>query len=188
MPVPTGREVFTYDPVPLPETSGDPAAAKPLGVGPIANGGGVLDISVMAQFDGPVDVSVSVYAPAVDEMDVFFLDPQKKLKRLSKELFDSNMYGTSDREGSSHDDNEHRNADIRRLLYWKKGVTELNETLFTRPASELPSGIYSLILTVRNSDDHHSHSREYSFNSDDDRERRESEDGSYRWITHFVIP
>jgi hypothetical protein len=213
MPVPTSEEVFTYGPVDIPVMSADPAAAKPLGVGPVSAGGDLLDIKVMAQFSGPVDVSVGIYAPAVDEMDIFFLDPEKNLKRLSKMIIkagDLKTYSKMYRKyykKDGHDEGDLSKDEIKRLLFWKRGVTEINETLASIPASELPSGVYSLMLTVKPSDEDYSFGRKDSDDFDDDEEdddddedddeddddedgddeRSESEDGSYRWMTQFVI-
>lgn len=64
MPLPSGPHVFEYAPVVSPELSQDPAAAKPVGVGPIAQGGNTLSLAIgLSAFEGPVDVYFIIYAP-----------------------------------------------------------------------------------------------------------------------------
>ncbi|MBI5675602.1 MAG: cupredoxin domain-containing protein [Nitrospirae bacterium] len=57
MPLPSGHQGFVYLPVTAPEFSNNPAQAKPVGVGPVAVGGSMLDVQIgLNGFTGTVDV------------------------------------------------------------------------------------------------------------------------------------
>jgi len=162
MPVPTFKEVFSYDPVNLPVISSDPAQARPIGVGPLADGGDTVDVNIqIGPFEGPVNVSFLIYAPSVDSEDLYFISPHYELKSLSQAA-DENA-----RSQRAEDRGAQLLCNARRLASWKNNVTGVNENLFTVPVAGLPSGIYTLTLIVKSPDD----------------------DGNfYRWVTHFTIP
>lgn len=176
MPLPTGEDTFTYDPVVSPVVSTLPADAKPIGVGPVANGGDVVDIAVsLAQFAGPVDVFFGIYA-SVRPMDVFFLDSEYRLRPLSEAAVEFDRSVRSD----GPDDAKKKKKFKKRLL-WKTKVKDVNEALFIDvPVSDLPKGQYTLILQVEPSevDD----GREA-----DNGENEDEEEGFYRWVTSFRI-
>jgi hypothetical protein len=121
MPVPSGQQSWTYDPVVLPKTSIDPSQTQSTGVGPIAQGGDTVNISVaLNEFSGSVNVYFGIHAPSVDP-DIYILNSNYGLQSSSKGI-----------------------------APWKENITgPVNETLFTNiPISVLPSGTYYLYLAV----------------------------------------
>ncbi|TAN40055.1 MAG: hypothetical protein EPN25_09110 [Nitrospirae bacterium] len=155
MPVPASEESFSYDSVAEPVVSAVPAQARPIGLGSAASGGGDLDVKVkIGPFAGRVDVSLIIYAPSIDPEDLYFMRGNE-LRLLSDAVNED-----SDREGD-------RSRRFRRLTLWKSDVTSVNEHIYSGAVSELPSGIYTLVLVVKADDE---------------------EDGSYRWVTQLRIP
>jgi hypothetical protein len=168
MPVPTSRQVFTYEPVNLPVLSSDPAQAKPVGVGPVADGGDTADINVqIGPFEGPVDVSFVIYAPALDPEDLYFLNTQGELKRLSRAVEENEASRSSEESSSSEGRGGRVLNKFGNLIRWKDNVTGVDENIFTTPVKALPSGQYTLVLVVKSSDD---------------------DDHYYRWVTNVTIP
>ncbi len=163
MPVPTGAQAFSYQPVNMPVASDDPAQAKPIGVGPLATGGDTVDLRVdIGPFAGPVDVSLVLYGPAIDSGDLYFIVPGVGLQRLSDAVRDEDRTESDAHEGS-HD----RERRLRDRVVWKKNVTSVNEEIFMGNVTALPSGLYPLVLSVTSDD---------------------NPDNSYRWITYMFIP
>jgi acetyl esterase/lipase len=64
--VPSGQQAYgTYPAVSSPVLSGDPSGARPVGVGPVAEGGSMLNLRVgLEAFHGAVDIYLAAYAPA----------------------------------------------------------------------------------------------------------------------------
>lgn len=84
MTVPPGQESFSYDPVASPVISSDPAQAKPIGVGLVAEGGSTLSLQIaLEQFSGLVDVYFAIYAPAIDPYNIYILKSDYTLQPLS---------------------------------------------------------------------------------------------------------
>ena len=129
MPLPTGSQTFTYKPVAAPILSGNPAQAKPIGVGAIANGGNTFDITIgLDRFAGPVDVLFGVYASSIDATNVFFFNSSNSLQTSR--------------------DSEGRQVPRSRLV-WKTSVLDVTDALAVNvPVSALPAGQYILILQV----------------------------------------
>jgi hypothetical protein len=169
IPVPTGAQIFSYQPIDLPVVSDDPAQAKPIGVGPIATGGNTIDVKVdVGPFDGPMDVSLVIYAPAIDFDDIYFMGSDSTLKRFKDELIGEEQSG---QRHESAQEEDHDGNSLRRhygqMILWKKNVTDLNESIYSAPVSDLPSGLYTLVLVV----------------SPDNKQ-----DNYYRWITYLFVP
>ncbi|MHB8880489.1 MAG: thrombospondin type 3 repeat-containing protein [Thermodesulfovibrionales bacterium] len=163
MPVPASEESFSYDAVAEPVVSAVPAQAKPIGLGSVASGGGDLDVKVkIGPFADRVDVSLIIYAPAIDPEDLYFMRGSE-LKLLSDAVDDDEQQRLS----KDSDSDNNRSKKFRRLTLWKANVTQVNENIYSGPASELPSGYYTLVLVVKAEDE---------------------EDNSYRWVTHLRIP
>ncbi len=174
MPVPTGEDVYSYAPVDQPVVSSDPSQAKPIGVGPVAAGGNTIDVKVNAgPFAGAVDVSFVIYAPALDSDDLYFMNRSGELKRLSRAVDDDehSVRLAGDSHSGDNDEHDHDSRPSRkfgRLITWKdSNVTGVNEDIFAGQISELPSGVYTLVLVARSHED---------------------DDNYYRWITHITIP
>jgi hypothetical protein len=167
MPVPTSREVFSYDPVDLPLISSDPAQAEPIGVGPVAGGGDTIDVNVqIGPFEAPVDMSLVVYAPAIDSEDLYFMNSRGEMRKLSRAVgddYESRRSGQS----ISRAQGAQLLQEFDRVIRWKDNVTGVDENTFTGPVTALPPGQYTLVLTVRSREDHNNF---------------------YRWMTRFIVP
>jgi len=134
IPVPTGQQVFTYDPADSPIRTTDPAHARPVGAGSLVSGGDNLNIRIsIGPFTSPVDIFVTAYAPSGEgfqPMDVFTLKPDNNFEPLSEAS-----------EGSKE------------LAPWKSNVTDVDESIVDNiPVAHLPSGLHLLLLTVVSSE------------------------------------
>ena len=160
MLVPTSQDSFVYDAVDQPVVSINPGAAKPIGVGQIAKGGGTVDLTIdVGPFDKPVNVSFFVYAPSLDSEEVYFVNSDKEFKRLSDTV---DNLASSD---SSHvDDNTPLSTKFKKLSFWKKNVTEVNENIYQ---GSVAPGYYALVLVVKSPD---------------------NDEDFYSWTTHIVVP
>jgi len=169
IPLPTGKQVFTYGAVAMPVLSSDPAAAKPIGVGPVASGGTTVDISVnIGPFASPVDVSLALYVVGVDSGEVYLLNQWNS--------FESVHYAVAARAGRSasedEGDGENSSEKNENLTIWKKNVTGVNQHIYgPSPVSDLPPGPYILVLGAVPSGP----------GNKDDRP-------SYHWVTYFIVP
>ena len=122
MSIPTDCQSFTYSSATSPVLSADPSQAKPMGLGPVAEGGGTLSITVQTcQFSGPVDIYFGLYSPEIDPDNIYLLTSGGAFQKLS--------------EG---------------LAPWKANITgPINESLFGDiQTSSLPKGTYYLYLLV----------------------------------------
>jgi hypothetical protein len=121
IPVPTSQQSFTYDPIAHPVISTDPSQAKPIGIGSIAEGGGILNLRIeFYNFEDVVDIYLGIYAPSIDSQNIYLMNENYSLQPLSMGL-----------------------------IPWKIGVKEINESLLGDiQASLLPSGQYFIYLAV----------------------------------------
>ena len=84
MQMPMSQEMFEYGPTTVPVMGADIATTMPLGVGPVAMGGNMITVHVaIGQFSDPMDMYLTVYAPAVDPFNIFMLHPDGSLKPVS---------------------------------------------------------------------------------------------------------
>jgi subtilisin family serine protease len=121
LPTPTGQESFAYPPAESPLKGREPSLARPIGVGPVAEGGDALRLCMcLDQCSGPVDVYFGFYAPSMAP-DIFVLTSDYIFQPLSQGL-----------------------------VPWKTNLTgDLDETPFGEiPINIFPSGIYELYLLV----------------------------------------
>lgn len=87
MPVPTGQQGFSYPPTSNPVLDADPAKARPIAVGPVAEGGNVVRLRVtLPAFSGPVDLYFGVSAPALDPFHLYLLRPDGQLAVYESDL------------------------------------------------------------------------------------------------------
>ncbi len=135
IPVPAGEEIFSYSAVAYPMEKGNLEKTKPLGIGSLAEGGPVLDLQAsIGPFDGPVDVYVTMYAPAQpgsqQPSDMFYLRPDNVFEAVT----------TTPKA-------------------WQQAVTDINEHITGMATTELVPGPYVLIMTVTpaGSQEHHYH-------------------------------
>lgn len=86
LPVPVGKSKYIYGPRTYARTDSDPAMARPVGSGPVVDGGDHvgLELGTLA-FAGPVDYYVLVYAPAY-RPDTLVLKPNLKFQPVSAGL------------------------------------------------------------------------------------------------------
>lgn len=120
MPLPTAPQGFDYPPTANPVLNADPSLARPIGVGPVAEGGTVVRLRVaLPAFSGPVDLYFGIMAPALDPFHLYLLRPDGQLA----------IYQTE-------------------LIPWKSGLTQpLDEFLFGDiPTAALPPGLYHCYL------------------------------------------
>ena len=180
IPVPTSEQIFSFDAVVSPALNTDPALAEPIGVGPVALGGNTLDVKVnIGPFAGPVDVSLVIYAPAIVSDDLYFIGPDNKLKKLSDAITaeEQTLISTEQSQSSDNGDDSKEPAQAHQaitpmkkfseLILWKTNVTEVNESIYTGPTSDLEPGLYTLVFVAQSPYDDNNH---------------------YRWVTHFNIP
>ena len=168
IPVPTYEQVFSYTAVVLPVLNTDPTQAKPIGVGPVALGENTLDVKVnIGPFAGPVDVSLVIYAPAIISDDLYFLGPDNQLKKLSDAVTEEEQSLISAVQSQPSGQAITPLKKFSELILWKTNVTEVNESIYTGPTSDLKPGLYTLVFVAQSPYDDNSH---------------------YRWVTYFNIP
>ncbi len=81
LPVPTGQQYFPYEPVNEPFLSDIPGTAKPIGVGPAAEGGDTIRLRVgLNSFSNPVDIYFGIHAPSISP-SILILQPDGKTFR-----------------------------------------------------------------------------------------------------------
>jgi uncharacterized delta-60 repeat protein len=87
-PAPASQETFSYPPTVNAEMGTNPVTAKPLGVGPVAaSGGNTLRLQVgLSPFSVAVDVYFLIFAPALNEHDMYVLHEGQSLQPLSNGL------------------------------------------------------------------------------------------------------
>lgn len=74
--IPAGQGFLSYPPTVSPAACPEYAFARPLGVGPLASNGSVLNISVrLAPFSRPVDIYLFVYAQHIDPQNIYVITP-----------------------------------------------------------------------------------------------------------------
>jgi hypothetical protein len=84
MQMPTDRQMFEYGPITAPVTGSDVSTTMPIGVGPVAMGGNTITGHVtIGQFSNPMDMYLTVYAPAVDPFNIYLMHPDGTLKPVS---------------------------------------------------------------------------------------------------------
>jgi hypothetical protein len=116
-----------------------------------------------------VNVSLVIYAPALDSDDLYFMRG-RELKLLSEAVDEEEQSARSSQSNHSEGDNGDRSSSHKRfsrLVVWKSNVTGVNENIYAGPVSDLPSGLYTLVLVVKSPRD---------------------DDNYYRWVTHIAIP
>ncbi len=128
MPLPTGQEVFPYDPLASPVPSSNPEQAMPIGLGAAATGGDTLTLHITASFQSPVNIYVTMFTPSSIGFSPFHI----------KMLGGGGMFRPL-----KMDD------DIIKPRRWKTGVTSVDETVTNSvPLSQLKSGVYYVVMTV----------------------------------------
>lgn len=127
-PAPSGPQFFAYAPVATPVVNTDLSLAEPLAIGPLANGGDLMNVQLaIAQFQVPVDEYVILYAPALDPNTLFNIATDLSLQGISLDQFLLSASAGLPPAG---------------MTPWMASVTEpVNSTLFANiPVSALPPG------------------------------------------------
>lgn len=122
MPLPTGYQVFLFDPVSEPVVSPDPAQAKPVGIGSLSIGGPELSIRITTpQFSGPANILFAISAD-IDPNNIYILTQEGGFVTIAEAG----------------------------LVFWKQNTAgPVDEPLFGDiPISLLPPGQYILYLGV----------------------------------------
>ncbi|MDA8105255.1 MAG: hypothetical protein M0Z71_07700 [Nitrospiraceae bacterium] len=119
MQMPTGHQMFEYGPTTAPVVGSDVSTTMPLGVGPVAMGGNTITVhAAVGQFSSPMDMYLTVYAPAVDPFKIYLMRPDGALRPASMGFEP-----------------------------WMTGVTSVDQTPVTNmPTSALPKGTYTIGL------------------------------------------
>jgi len=145
MPDPTSKLRFPYEPTVYPFVSNDPLTAKPVGAGPVAEGGAYLSIQVgLGQFMNPADLYL-IYSIPGDSDKLYFTNSDYSVAAYSLDEVVRLMEENRLPEG---------------IEPWKKGITgPVNEIILNSiPASELgpvrmsitfwrlPPGIWTAII------------------------------------------
>ncbi len=129
MPMPTGPEVFPYDPLATPAPSSDPSQAMPMGLGSVATGGNTLTLHITASFESPVNIFVTMYTPSTSGFTPY------NIKTLGGGgVFRPAMTGDGGMQ----------------LRKWKTGVTSVDQTIINNvPLSQLKRGLYYVVMTAK---------------------------------------
>ncbi len=128
MPLPTGENVYPYEPVASPAPSSDPNQAMPMGLGAVATGGDTLTLHITAAFQSPVKLFVAMYTPS----SVSFMPSNIKMLNNAGQ-FKMPLTG----------------AGGMQVKKWKTGVTSVDETVINNvPLSQLKAGLYYVVMTA----------------------------------------
>jgi len=114
-PVAPTSHTFSYQASNSPVLSPDPAEEQPIGIGPAADGGDVLDLNVgFTKYPAPLDLYLAMYLPSIDP-NIWMIKPGPTIQPLSQGL-----------------------------AKWKENVTgPIDETIFSGiPVDILPGGQY----------------------------------------------
>jgi hypothetical protein len=154
IPLPTTEEFWSYAPIVEPIFSYILAFVKPVGVGPIAEGGDIVRIRVgLNRFAGPVDVNY-MFVLSTSPNVINFLQPDGT-NFLS---YTTNQFLTALDTG----------VPMTGLQPWKENVIgPIDEVLFNEPATNYPSGTYTVFLLVTPTG---------------------TWENYYWWMTEYVIP
>jgi len=118
MQMPMAQEMFEYGPITTPIMGTDISTTMPIGVGPVAMGGDIITVNVaLGEFSNPMDMYLTVYAPAANPFTIYLVHPDGTLKPASMGIEP-----------------------------WMAGVTDTDQTVTNMPTSSLEKGTYTLGL------------------------------------------
>ncbi|MGE5239952.1 MAG: PQQ-dependent sugar dehydrogenase [Chloroflexota bacterium] len=133
LPMPLGKETFLYPTTAQPSADIVPAAARPVGVGNVANGGATVDIRViLSRFSGPVDL-YGAFVLSSDPGTVNILKPDLTFRQFTVAEVDQALTAGVPPPG---------------VEPWKSAITSpVNERVFGPLATaDLVPGTYRLYL------------------------------------------
>ncbi len=119
MQMPVGQQMYFYGPITSPVTGSDAAGTMPIGVGSVAMGGTMAAVhATVGPFSGPMDMYVTVFAPAMDPFNIYMVHKDGSLHPVSAGF-----------------------------VPWMQGVTSVDQDVIgSMPVSSLPKGTYMLGL------------------------------------------
>lgn len=119
--MPVAHQMFTYGPTTSPVVGTDISSSMPIGVGSVAMGGNMITVhAATGEFSGPMDMYLTVFAPAVDPFNVYMLHPDGTLRPVSQGVEP-----------------------------WMGGVTSLDQTpISNMPTTGLAKGTYTVGLVA----------------------------------------
>ena len=119
MQMPTAQQMFEYGPTTAPVAGTGVSTTMPIGVGAVAMGGNTITIhAAIGQFPSPMDMYLTVYAPAIDPFNIYLMRPDGSLQPVNMGFEP-----------------------------WMTGVTAVDQTPITdMPTSTLPKGTYTVGL------------------------------------------
>ena len=120
IPMPGGLQVIYYDAVAAPVLSADPSEARPIALGPDANGEDTFNLEIgLKEFVASVDIYLGAYCPAFDPSLIFLFTKENDLVSASDGL-----------------------------VPWRTGVQqEIHESIFTSISIQLlPPGMWNFLL------------------------------------------
>jgi len=124
VPLPQSRETFVYSAAAYPLESSDPSRSKPIGIGPLAQGGDIFSLQIIAgPFAQPVDMYLTMLSPDDKRGPVLSLTTGNTFEPL----LDSSKP-------------------------WRKRVTGVSEVIMHIPVSTMASGPYVLMFAVMPAD------------------------------------
>ncbi len=130
IPIPDSVEVITYSPVENPVTFGNQYEIKPFATGQLNKGTLSLRIA-LPEFDGPVNIYLGLYAPAYFPNEVFLINSDNELVKLS-----DGIVAWKENASNSIDEKLFGNIDTNLLKHGKYTIY----TVVT-PAREIQDGI-----------------------------------------------
>ncbi|MFI5294608.1 MAG: PQQ-dependent sugar dehydrogenase [Thermodesulfovibrionales bacterium] len=133
IPVPAGRQAFTFPTVDSPTAALDPAQLNPFGFGPIASGGKTVQFQVaLARFTAPVDLYIA-YSVSTDPANIFLVKPDFTFHVFSFQDARQVLSGVP----------------VAGIEPWMKNVTgPIDVNPLTLSVTKLSPGIYTVYLLV----------------------------------------
>jgi glucose/arabinose dehydrogenase len=133
VPVPAGRQVFTFPAIDSPVVSADPAQLNPFGFGPLASEGNTLQFQVaLGQFSGAVDMYLA-YSVSTDPLNISMVKPDLTLQAFSLQDAQQVLSGLP----------------VAGVEPWMKNVTgPIDVNPLTLPVASLSPGTYTVYLLI----------------------------------------
>ncbi|MGD1075105.1 MAG: hypothetical protein ABR903_03375 [Thermodesulfovibrionales bacterium] len=147
---PSGAQVNFYNNPPATASFDvtSPATSEPIGIS-VASHDVTLSLA-LGPFCVPMNISFNIYVPAIDPMEIYFLDSGFTLHGLSDEAFgqgqSNGMNTTSGQDADKGGGNGQGkpNQGFKNSVFWKSQILELSEQFTIK----LPSGLYILTLSA----------------------------------------
>ncbi|MHB8881081.1 MAG: PQQ-dependent sugar dehydrogenase [Thermodesulfovibrionales bacterium] len=133
IPLPAGRETFTFPSAESPVVALDPSLMNPFGFGPLASGGNILEFQLaLAQFTAPVDLHIA-YSVSTDPLNIYLVKPDLSIQPFSIQDAQQLLSGQP----------------VPGIEPWLNNVAgPIDVNSFTLPATDLSAGIYTVYLLV----------------------------------------